>query len=67
MNAYNYQTQQWESGNAAQVTRKAQVVEELGLLRGPQGKQYAQFVGLGDPAVAIARLEKELAGMEVNA
>lgn len=64
--AFNYDTQEWVVGKEADAERKRQVSEELALLRGPRGEQYAKFCGgdCPDREAMIARLEMELAGLE---
>ncbi len=64
--AFNYETQQWETGQAADSLRLSQIADELALLRGPQGERYAKFCGgdCPDREAMIARLEMELAGLE---
>lgn len=61
--AYNYDTQQWETGAAAAATRRKQLREELDLLKGPEGVRFAEFSGIPDITAAIACLEQQLAAL----
>jgi hypothetical protein len=45
MHAYDYDKQEWTEGPAAKKLRIDQIEAELALLTGPQGKEYAEFVG----------------------
>ena len=45
MNAYDYDKQEWTDGPAAEKLLAQQIETELALLTGPQGKEYAEFLG----------------------
>lgn len=59
MKAFNYQTQQWVSGPEACKLSFNQLLQELLLLRGPEGERYAKFCGITDRASAISALDQQ--------
>ncbi len=61
--AFDYMNQKWVYEGDAQRVRIAQIEEELSLLEGPRGNEYAKFIGLAGPVIAIAQLKVELAGL----
>ena len=60
MHAYDYDKQEWTEGPAAKKLRIDQIEAELALLTGPQGKEYADFLGqnLEDAIKAAQHLSK---------
>ena len=67
MNAFNYNTQKWESGAQAAATRIKQLREEIAILKSPRAAEYLRFIGsgLGKPETFIALAEAEIA--QINA
>jgi len=62
MNAYNYDSQQWESGESAVITRAAQIKDELAILESPRAMEYCRFLGQINPRpeILIKALRAEL-------
>ncbi len=58
MNAYNYNSQQWTSGQDAARLRLKQINNELSLLQSERGGQYAAMIGV-TKAERIKTLEAE--------
>lgn len=56
---YDYKAQRWLHGAEGKALRKVQLTEELALLKGPQGEDYARFINTDRPK-AIANIEKSL-------
>jgi hypothetical protein len=46
MNAYDYDEQRWLQGESARQLRLRQLREELELLSGPRGADYAAFLNV---------------------
>lgn len=56
--AYDYETQQWVSGVQGAVLRRQQLQDELELLQGSKGAEYARFVNFDrSEAIRCAQLE----------
>jgi hypothetical protein len=65
MIAFNYGTQKWEDGESAKSTRIGQLAEELALLEGVRGDEYARFAGISK-ARAIAGIKAQQAGLKTG-
>lgn len=67
MRAFNYNTQQWETGAKAAVTRIKQLRAEIEILKSPRAAEYLRFIGsgLGKSETFIALAEAEIA--KINA
>lgn len=69
MNAYDYERQQWVSGADAVMVRKAQLEDELKILRSESGGRYLRFISSRHSGVtlykAIALAESELAMLSI--
>lgn len=66
MHAFDYETQQWISGPAAEKLHKSQMTEELALIESPRGQDYLDSMRRrGEPrriaAHVAAAIRKELA------
>ncbi len=60
MHAYNYDKQEWIDGPAAEKLLAQQIETELALLTGPQGKEYADFLGQNlEDAIKAAKTSKQ--------
>lgn len=59
MTAFNYSSQQWETGPEARETLKKNLAFELSVLNGPKGDSYARFINV-DKTLAIKRLREQL-------
>lgn len=62
--AYDYEKQEWTSGDRARELRRVQLTEELNLLQGDKGQSYAKFIGYEDTTLAISSCKKQL--LELN-
>lgn len=63
--AFDYNRQAWVDGHAADSLRQEQVAQELALLRGPRGAEYARFCQV-DRDNTIARLEYNPCGLPLR-
>ncbi len=61
--AFDYSAQRWVTGPGAIPIRRAQINEELTLLRSNRGSAFCRFSGISDKHAAIAKLEGQLAGL----
>lgn len=64
MMTYDYKAQRWLDGEPAKALRKQQLNDELQLLRGPTGADYARFIGT-DQLKAIANCEESLKKLSI--
>ncbi len=60
MNAFNYHTQEWNSGEEARCLRIQQLRETYTLLSGPRGEEFARFLGIKDKADDMRKILAEL-------
>ena len=67
MLAYNYDTQEWLDGDEGRDALEAQLAEELTLLQGPRGNEYARFLGYVNNTPAIARVLARLGEIQKGA
>lgn len=62
MNAFNYDTQKWESGDSAACLLREQRAQELAILRSGRAESYLRFCGRRETvAEAIRQLQSLLA------
>lgn len=59
MMTYDYKAQRWLDGEPAKQLRKVQLTEELVLLLGDRGEDFARFIGC-DRQKAIEGVKKDL-------
>ena len=60
MQAYDYDKQEWTDGPAGEKLLAQQIETELALLTGPQGKEYADFLGQNlEDAIKAAKTSKQ--------
>jgi hypothetical protein len=61
---YDYKAQRWLDGEPAKLLLKKQLTDELELLKGPTGADYARFIGT-DKLKAIANCEESLKKLSI--
>jgi len=59
MNAYDYDRQEWVDGEKGATLRRKQLQDELELLQGVRGADYARFTRV-DRSQAIAAIKTQL-------
>ncbi len=58
--AYDYDRQHWLKGTAAEELRDKQILEELEVLRGPRGEEFARFIGCNrTSSIKLLELEQK--------
>lgn len=63
--AYDYDTHKWIDGKAAVDLRKRQLSEEIATFQGPEGEDYAFFMGI-DRFRALDLLQDSLSKLEMR-
>ena len=61
MTTYDYNTQEWKTGQRAERLRAEQLREELELIEGPRGQEYLAFTGSTEsPGAVASRIRAEM-------
>ena len=67
MATYNYNTQEWETGQEADRVRLEQLREELAIIEGPKGADYLAFTGSTETTDVVAsRIRAEILSFKYN-